>query len=215
MRDCYHVALHVAGRKCVVVGGGDVALRKAEALAAAGAEVWAVAPEVHSSLRENSSVQCVEAAYDPSHLHGAMLVIAATDDAVVNRRVSEDAESRGILVNVVDQPDLCSFIVPASVKRGDLCIAISTGGSSPALARRIREQLDEQFGPEYAEYLEALRQIRTEVLRDVHEASVRREILKALPCADVLDVLRRDGRQAAEERMREIVRHALARANSD
>jgi len=205
MKNYYPVALDVTGKKCVVVGGGGVAQRKAYALLAAGARVWAIAPNLSPQLRNDPRVHGVEAPYDSSHLDGAVLVIAATDDESVNACVSADAKARGILVNVVDQPGRSNFIVPACIRRGPLCIAVSTGGASPSVARRIKEQLQQQFGPEYETYLKLLGEFRSRILDRVHDAALRRKVLRELAEADVLSVLRQQGRDAAAERLRELV----------
>ncbi len=153
----YPAFLDLRGKRCIVVGGGRVALRKVEGLLEAGAAVTVIAPE---QVALPAEVCVLRRIYQRGDLAGARLVLAATNDASVNAEVAREAEERGILLNVVDDPAHCSFIVPALLRRGALCLAISTGGASPTLARRLREQLEEQFGPEYAALLELLHTLR-------------------------------------------------------
>jgi len=162
----YPVCFNLVQRKCVVVGGGAIAERKIETLLEFGAVVTVVSPELTPRLRklaDESSISCVQADFEPELLEGAFLVIAATNDRAVNEACSAAAQKSGIPVNVVDDPDLCTFIVPAVVRRGDLVIGVSTSGKSPALARRIREQIDEQFGTEYGDLVELMNEFRDQV----------------------------------------------------
>ncbi len=189
-RFAYPIVLDLAGRRAVVVGGGRVALRKARALADAGARVTAVAPRFLPEFADEAGVGCIEATYTCEHLDGAVLVIAATDDEAVNRRVAQDAEGAGVLVNVVDVPEQCDFIVPAQVRRGDLLIAITTGGAAPSLSRRLRDRLEDEFGPEWEDYLAQLRAVRERVLADGHPPEVRRRIFERLTEPDIVEAAR-------------------------
>jgi len=150
----YIACLKLSGRRCLVVGGGDVGLEKVEGLLACGGEVTLVAPDAHPALREHATegaIRWERRTYaGAADLEGAFLVIAATDDSEVNIGVYEDAEARAMLVNVVDVPPLCNFILPAIVRSGPLAIAISTAGASPALAKRMKREISELFGEEYA-----------------------------------------------------------------
>jgi precorrin-2 dehydrogenase/sirohydrochlorin ferrochelatase len=154
-------------RPCLVVGGGAVGERKVRDLMAAGARVTVVSRELTPGLAEMAAqgkIQAIRGDFSRHHLDGMFLVVGATDDQEVNRQVSGAAKNRGLLVNIVDAPDLCTFIVPAQVRRGPLTIAISTGGASPALARKVREELEEIFGPDYGRYLRLLQAVRDRVL---------------------------------------------------
>ncbi len=149
----YIACLKLTGRRCLVVGGGAVALEKVEGLLACDGRVVVVAPEVVSELEalwREGSIVWEARAYAPADLGGAFLAIAATDDSEVNIGVWEDAETRAMLVNVVDVPPLCNFILPAIVRTGPLAIAISTAGASPALAKRMKREIGELFGEPYA-----------------------------------------------------------------
>jgi len=149
----YIACLKLEGRRCLVVGGGDVGLEKVEGLLACNGEVTLVAPEAIEPLRslaQEGSIRWERHSYEPADLEGAFMAIAATDETEVNIRVYEDAEKRAMLVNVVDVPPLCNFILPAIIRTGPLAIAISTAGASPALAKRIRNQIAEEYGEPYA-----------------------------------------------------------------
>ena len=149
----YIACLKLTGRKCLVVGGGDVGLEKVEGLLACDGDVVLVAPEATAELRslaEEGSIEWVKRPYAPTDLEGKFMVIAATDDSEVNIGIYYDAEKRAMLVNVVDVPPLCNFILPAIVRNGPLAIAISTAGASPALAKRMKREISDLFGEPYA-----------------------------------------------------------------
>jgi precorrin-2 dehydrogenase/sirohydrochlorin ferrochelatase len=150
----YIACLKLTGRRCLVVGGGEIGLEKVEGLLACDATVHLVAPEAIDELRElahEGSITWEQRAYaGPPDLEGTFMAIACTDDTEINIRVYEDAERRAMLVNIVDVPPLCNFILPAIVRTGPLAIAISTAGASPALAKRMKREVSELFGEEYA-----------------------------------------------------------------
>src|ERR671922_1235814 len=149
----YIACLRLTGRRCVVVGGGDVGLEKVEGLLACDADVTVIAPDAIAPLRElaeEGSIGWERRRYAAGDLEATFLVIAATSDTDVNVRVFEDAERRAMLVNVVDVPPLCNFILPAIVRQGPLAIAISTAGASPALAKRLKREIGALYGEPYA-----------------------------------------------------------------
>jgi siroheme synthase-like protein len=159
----YIACLKLSGRRCLVVGGGAIALEKVEGLLACDGEVAVVAPELEPALQayaSEGSIRWLARPYEPADLDGCFMVIAATDDSEVNIGVYEDAERRAMLVNVVDVPPLCNFILPAIVRTGPLAIAISTAGASPALAKRIKREISAQFGEPYAELAVLLNDVR-------------------------------------------------------
>lgn len=197
----YPVNLDVRGKKCLVVGGGEVALRKARALLDAGAELTVVAPDIHPKLRSLAGAGLEERPFRDTDLHGAFVVVVATSDAIVNRTVARDAADFGCLVNVVDCPALSSFTVPAKVRRGELLVAISTGGECPSLARRIREELEERFGEEYADFVAVLGEVRRDVLDKVPDAERRVKLLRELTDTQWLEVLRTLGRDGLRSEM--------------
>jgi precorrin-2 dehydrogenase / sirohydrochlorin ferrochelatase len=159
----YIACLRLSGRRCVVVGGGDVGLEKVEGLLACDGSVTLIAPDATPELRElaaEGSIEWIEREYETGDLEATFIAIAATNDTDVNIRVYEDAERRAMLVNVVDVPPLCNFILPAIVRTGPLAIAISTAGASPALAKRIKSEISASFGEPYARLAELLNEVR-------------------------------------------------------
>jgi precorrin-2 dehydrogenase/sirohydrochlorin ferrochelatase len=150
----YIACLRLRGRRCLVVGGGEVGLEKVEGLLACDGDVVLVAPDAGpelEALAREGSIVWEQRSYEPADLEGAFLVIAATDDSEQNIRIYHDAERRAMLANVVDVPPLCNFILPAIVRTGPLAIAISTAGASPALAKRMKSEVSQLFGEEYAQ----------------------------------------------------------------
>lgn len=150
----YIACLKLTGRRCLVIGGGDIGLEKVEGLLACGGDVTVIAPTAHpqlEALAAEGSIAWERRPYGGARdLEGAFMVIAATDDSEVNIGVFNDAEKRAMLVNIVDVPPLCNFILPAIVRTGALAIAISTAGASPALAKRMKREISDLFGDEYA-----------------------------------------------------------------
>jgi precorrin-2 dehydrogenase/sirohydrochlorin ferrochelatase len=160
-KQYYIACLDLEGRSCLVVGGGRIALEKTEGLVACGARVTVVAPEALPEVQELAA-EWREREYRADDLDGHLLVIAATNIRQLNEQVSADAEARDLICNVVDQPDLGSFILPAIHRNGPLAFAISTGGASPALAQRIRDELAERYDDRYADLARRLRDLRPE-----------------------------------------------------
>jgi siroheme synthase-like protein len=159
----YIACLKLRGRKCLVVGAGDIGLEKVEGLLACDGDVTLVAPEAGPELTQlalEGSIHWEQRTYVPEDLEGTFMVIACTDDTDINIGIYEDAERRAMLVNVVDVPPLCNFILPAIVRTGPLAIAISTAGASPALAKRIKRQIGDEYGEPYARLAVLLNETR-------------------------------------------------------
>jgi precorrin-2 dehydrogenase / sirohydrochlorin ferrochelatase len=159
----YIACLKLSGRRCVVVGGGAIGLEKVEGLLACDGDVTLIAPEAIEPLRElagEGSITWERREYETADLEGTFMVIASTDDTDVNIGIYEDAEKRAMLVNIVDVPPLCNFILPAIVRTGPLAIAISTAGASPALAKRIKAEIAEEYGEPYARLAIMLNDVR-------------------------------------------------------
>lgn len=178
----YPVFLDISGKRCVVVGGGEVAYRKTKTLLHSGAAVTVVAPSLHPGLvrlGKKGEVRCFRRKFAPSDLEGAILAVCATDDENLNARVAGAALKKGALVNVVDRPALCSFIVPSVFRCGDLTMAISTGGASPALAKKIRLDLGKHYGKDFSKKLEVLRNLRLKMIATRSEKD-RKAYYKAL-----------------------------------
>jgi len=204
----YPVNLRLDGQDCLVVGGGAVAERKVKGLLTAGACVTVMSPALSSSLAalaSEGSIGHIAAAYQPGSIQDFFIVICATDDAVVNRRAAEEAGSKGALVNVVDAPELGDFIVPSHLARGDLLITVSTGGKSPALARRLREELEVRYGQEYGLHLEMLSRLRAELKERLANAEERGDFWREVLSGEVLALLTAGNMQEAEERIRNAV----------
>ncbi|MBB3046393.1 uroporphyrin-III C-methyltransferase/precorrin-2 dehydrogenase/sirohydrochlorin ferrochelatase [Litorivivens lipolytica] len=192
----------VAGADCLVVGGGTVALRKAGALERAGARVTAVAPEVADSLKSlclNSGGRVIERGFQANDLDGVMLVIAATDDESVNRAVSDAARQRNVLVNVVDQPELCSVILPSIVDRSPLIIAVSSGGRSPVLARLLRARLESVIPASYGKLTELVGDFRDKVRQRIPDFNQRRDFWEHILQGPVAELVFAGRKQAATE----------------
>jgi precorrin-2 dehydrogenase/sirohydrochlorin ferrochelatase len=159
----YIACLKLTGRRCLVVGGGEIGLEKVEGLLACDGRVVLVAPDAVPELQElaaEGSIEWLRREYRTEDLERTFIAIAATNDTDVNIRVYDDAERRAMLVNIVDVPPLCNFILPAIVRTGPLAIAISTAGASPALAKRIKRQVADEFGEEYARLAVLLNEVR-------------------------------------------------------
>lgn len=207
MPTYYPAFLDLTGRSCVVIGGGEVAERKAGALLKAGARVTVVSPESTaelSRLAERGKIAWRRRLYQPGDLEGAWLAIAATDDPAANQAVAQEAEERHVLLNVVDEPALCGFIAPSVVQRGDLTIAISTSGKSPAMARRVREEMERWLPPEYGELLDLAAEVR-EALRQEGvrpDAAVWQTALSAKVLALVREGKRTEARDAVLRMLR-------------
>jgi siroheme synthase-like protein len=194
-------------RQAVVVGGGSIAARKAGSLLEAGAQITVISPAVVPELRslaEKGLIRLLERAYQAGDLAGAFLAFAATDDPEVNQAVWEEGNRSGCLVNAVDDPAHSNFIMPAVVRRGDMAIAISTGGASPALARRLREWLDTLISPEYGELVELLAELRPDLLARFGPGEERLAVALRLVDSDLLDVIRQEGREAAKRYVLEL-----------
>ncbi len=191
--EYFPVFLNLSGRLCVVIGGGKVAERKINSLLKTGAKVKVISPELTPKLKEladKGSFEWIQREYTSGDIRGAWLVIAATNSPEVQKLVFEEAEKERIFCNVVDVPELCSFIVPSSVKRGALCIAISTSGKAPAVARRLREVFEAEFGEEYEVYIELMHELRKQVLDTIPSEKERQQILRRLALAPILECIK-------------------------
>jgi precorrin-2 dehydrogenase/sirohydrochlorin ferrochelatase len=205
----YIACLRLKGRRCLVVGGGDVGLEKVEGLLVCDADVTLVAPEAHPALIElalEGSITWVRREYESPDLEGCLIAIAASDDTDVNIRVFDDAEHRAMLVNVVDVPPLCNFILPAIVRTGPLAVAISTAGASPALAKRMKREIGEQFGEPYAILAVMLNDVRGWAKGTLPTYQDRKEFFESIVNGDPDPVqLLRDGDSGA---VRELIESA-------
>ena len=203
----YPVYLDLRDRPCVVIGGGTVAERKTLALLEAGAEVTIISPALTPKLHEFSDagkITHLQKQYEEKDLSGEFLVIAATPSVEVNTLVARACRKRHVLINVAVPPEESSFIVPSVVERGDLMIAISTSGASPALAKKIRQDLEQRYGGEYGLFLDKMSAIRNRVREEIPDGQKRHEVFQALVDSDVIDLFRQGKTREAELRMAEI-----------
>ena len=188
----YPVHLDIKNRNCLIVGGGAVGTRKVNTLLECGAHVTVVSPDPTSQLARlasEASITLKRRAYRSDDLSGMFLVIGATDDETLNLQISKDAERAHILCNIVDRPEVCNFILPSIVRRGDLVITISTSGKSPALAKNLRQKLETQFGREYADFLLLMGAIRQKLLSQSHEPEAHKALFNQLIDSDLIQLM--------------------------
>lgn len=199
----YPVCLDLKNKRCVVIGGGTVAIRKAKRLVECGAEVLIVSPEIENCIK---GIVWIKKGYEVSDLDKAFLVVAATDNPVINRRVSDDATKANILVNVVDSPELSTFILPALLNRGDLSIAISTAGKCPALSKKIRQDLEQQFGLEYAEFIEILGELRCKIQAEINDEKIRQKIFEQLANSEIIQLIQKGAIERVSQLIEEVIK---------
>ena len=208
----YPVFLDISDKPCAVVGGGEVACRKVQRLLQCGARVTVIAdalsPELEA-LKTRGEVAHIDDQYAAEHIASAFIVIGATDNRHVNEQIFRDARTEHILVNIVDEPERCDFILPSIVERGDLAVAISTGGKSPALAKHLRRELEATFGTEYETFLNIMGQIREVVLAKDRSSVQNKKIFEALVQSDLLDYIRRKDWDAVRYLIREILHEPI------
>jgi precorrin-2 dehydrogenase/sirohydrochlorin ferrochelatase len=196
----YPVNLLLAGKRCLVVGGGPVAARKVTGLVEAGADVLVVAPEVGAELATVPGVTIERRAYQASDLDGCALVIVATDDNELNHQVSLDAQASGIWVNSADDPANCTFTLPARIRRGDLLVTVSTGGRSPAVASWLRGRLESELDAELGTLLDLVATERERLQRD-GRSTESVDWQKAIDSGKLLELVREGRIAEAKERL--------------
>jgi siroheme synthase, N-terminal domain len=189
----YPLFLDITDRRCVVVGGGDVAERKVGRLLDFGASVVVVGKTLTPGLetmKKEGKINHIAADYDKAVIDDAFLVIGATDQDDVNAEISHDARGKGILVNIVDDPDKCDFVLPSLLRQGDLLVAISTGGKSPALAKKLRGDMEHIFGTEYQTLLEVMGQLREKLVAKGRSSDENRRMFESVVHSDILKHIR-------------------------
>jgi precorrin-2 dehydrogenase/sirohydrochlorin ferrochelatase len=218
MNIYYPIFVNLKEEKVLVIGGGKVAERKVRSLLRCHARVVVASPTLTTGLRQivhNGRVTYRKKLFSPADLNGVRLVISATNDTAVNQKAVEESKKRGIFCNVVDIPDLCSFIVPSVIRRGDLTVAISTGGSSPALARKTREEIEQVVGPEFRVFLKILKKVRPLVQQEVPSANQRGRIYRELVNSRARELIRQGRHQDARDELRKILRkHSVSSPSS-
>ncbi|QDR82769.1 precorrin-2 dehydrogenase/sirohydrochlorin ferrochelatase family protein [Sporomusa termitida] len=203
--ELYPINLKLAGRRCAVVGGGAVAARKVMLLMAVAAEVSVFSPVLTpglASLVEARRLTWVPRAYNPGDLYSFFLVFCATDQPDANRQAAAEARAAGALVNCADAPELSDFYVPAHIVHGDLLITVSTGGGSPALARRLKEDIAARYGPEYGHYLALIAKLRPEIKGRLSTAKEREKFWRETIDHEALNLIKSGKFSEAEERIR-------------
>lgn len=204
----YPIFLDVTDKPCIVVGGGSVAERKVSSLLNAGAKVLVISPKLTPALKRLANKKHISHRphpYKTGDLKGAFLAYSATNDPLVNKAVFKEAKKHGIPLNVVDVPDLCNFIVPSVVERGDLLIAISTSGKSPAMAKKIRGKLEKEFGREYAVFLDIMGKVREKVLTESKESDKNKEMFEKLVNSPMLEWIRKGKKQEINKFLKKVL----------
>lgn len=189
----YPVNLNIHDRQCLVVGGGGVASRKVKSLLDCGALVTVVSPafaEPLENMADHPNVSLLQRPYQSGDLDGKFLVIGATDDMALNRRISADAENRQMLCNIADVPEVCNFILPSVIRQGDFVLTISTSGKSPAFAKHLRRQLQDAYGIEYARFLQLMGGIRNRLLAEAHAPEAHKHLFQQLIDKNLLETIR-------------------------
>jgi precorrin-2 dehydrogenase/sirohydrochlorin ferrochelatase len=204
----YPIFIDLHGRSTLVVGGGAVAERKVESLLEAGAAVAVVSPEVTTRLRQWSAEGKISVSLRPfeeTDVDGRALVIAATDDSATQRQTREAGARRGVLVNVADQPELCDFIVPAIVRRGDVLVAISTSGKSPALAAALRSSIEKALPADVDRAARVLGSVREETRRRIPDPAERKRAFERVVASGIVEWIRDCDDAAALQRVRQLM----------
>ena len=189
----YPVCLAVQDKKCLVVGGGSVGVRKVKTLVDCGAQVTVVTLELVDTLRalaESGQITTHIRGYRSSDLEQIFLVIGATSDRQLNEQISREADAKNILCNIADVPEACNFILPAVVQRGDLQLSISTSGQSPAFAKHLRQELEASFGEEYAVFLDLMGSIRRKLLAEEHQPEAHKNLFEQLISGGLLEMIK-------------------------
>jgi precorrin-2 dehydrogenase/sirohydrochlorin ferrochelatase len=200
----YPIFLDIRDKKCVIVGGGEVAARKAERLLDCGAKVFVISPKLSpalTALKDKNLISHIATEYTGDLIHGAALIIGATDDEKTNAAISLDARNKCIPVNIVDDPQKCDFILPSLVQRGDLAITIGTGGKSPALARHLREELEAKYGKEYETLLNILGNLRVKMVKN---EGIGKDWFESLLAEGILDSIKEKNKEKVKKTVRKI-----------
>jgi len=208
MTTYYPIYVELHEQPCIVIGGGKIAEGKVEGLLTAGAQVTIISPSLTSHLHtlvEQNKVAYISRTYQHGDLADAFMVICATDQTEINHQVWQEASTNRQLVNVVDDTPRCNFIAPAILRKGDLNIAISTGGKAPALAVRLKERLQKEIGPQYERFLELSGQLREPLARNIPDFETRKKLWYELVDSDILELLSQDNEPAALDLISQVV----------
>ncbi len=204
----YPIYLDVRNRHCLVVGGGSVGTRKVMTLLDCGATVTVVSPAINAKLNElakKTTLIIKKRPFQVSDLKGNILVIGATDDQELNLQIHSEAERLGMLCNIADHPETCNFILPSIVNRGDLSIAISTSGNSPAFAKKLSKDFAKQFGNEYADFLKLMGIVRKKLLAQNHEQECHKKVFEQLISTRIVEMIKNHEDQDINKTLLEIL----------
>lgn len=210
MAKYYPMMLNIENKQCLIVGGGDIAYRKILELIEYGASITVVSPNINEDIKafvDKSVINYIQDIYIKTYIEDVHIVIASTNDSKVNNAVFKDCSEKRILVNVVDDPKNCSFIVPSKIRRGDLTIAISTNGKSPTLSRFIREELEKKYDENYETFLNILGDVRQEVMGKVKDYSKKKEIFNDIMKEDYLTKLKLFGEDIVRKEINEYLKN--------
>lgn len=208
MAKYYPMMLNIENKKCVVVGGGTIAYRKCLELLQYGGLVTVVADNIKGKfleLIEAKTIRYIKAYYEERYIEDAFIVIASTDNNNVNAQIFKDCSKRNILVNVVDDPINCNFIVPAKIRRGDLTISVSTNGKSPVLSKQIKEELEKHYDESYGVLIDILGELRQEVIKKVNSPAARKLIFEKMLTAEYLQKTRSLTKEQIKAELRELI----------
>lgn len=200
----FPMMMNLGGKRCVVIGGGKVAERKVASLLEADGEVVVVSPALTSKLAtmaKNEIIRHIPRGFRSGDLKGVFLCVVATNDRQLQKRVAKEAKEQGVLANIADSEEACDFLVPSYFRRGDLLVSISTAGKSPALAKRIRKDLEESFGWEYDRLLKVLTRLRPRILQEVKDPRRRRSILERTAHPEILSLVRETDPESLPDRI--------------
>ncbi len=208
MTKYYPVMINIENKNCLVIGGGKVALRKIKSLLDYDVNITVISPELCSELEDilsQNRINWLKKNYNTIDIKDSNFIFVATNDKSVNKMVYKEAKKKNILVNVVDNSDLCDFIIPSKVKRGDLTISISTNGKSPALTKKIREELEERFGDSYETFVNLLGKVRELASERIKDIKIREALYKNLVYSDYIEQLNNDNKNQVKKRMIELL----------
>ncbi|KUG04700.1 siroheme synthase / precorrin-2 oxidase [hydrocarbon metagenome] len=212
MTNLYPVYIDLTDKKCLVIGGGKVAERKICHLLDYGCSIMAVSPQAEKNIEQWADQELIEwyqREFQAQDIAGCFMVFVATDDYQINEKVSRMCRERGVMVNAVDDPPNCDFYVPSIVRRSSLALAISTGGKSPAFARRLRSELEEIITPAYGEFVDIMGEQRELIKDKVKDIEIRKKIFEELVYSDILDLLKAGEKEKAKEKVKRCMSYWL------
>ncbi|HEY5563770.1 MAG TPA: bifunctional precorrin-2 dehydrogenase/sirohydrochlorin ferrochelatase [Clostridiaceae bacterium] len=212
MSKYYPIMVNLEYRNVLIVGGGEIAYKKLLELLEYKAVITLVSLSINEGIKEiveKNYIKFIEGAYDKTYLEGAFIVIASTNDREVNNEIYKDCIQKSILVNIVDDPENCSFITPSKLRRGDLTISISTNGKSPTLSKEIRKELEISFDESYEAYVNILGDLRKDVIANVEIPHKRKEVLHTIVSGGYLGKLRILGEEAVRSEIKEYLQATI------